>query len=239
MPLKQHTLAKLTGQSCKSTPYLRFDEEGWATIRKSPSLHTRSDHATLPTVQDKGNKPGQRLSTEVVSCLFVVIVHLNDVWFVSFRPRTGRRGGRAEREVSKDKLTYPLDEEGDNLNSYGEEKREYIQRAAGSLDAGNFSQRRKEPGESQRRQRGSKIGAMEKMKALLRVGVSLYPLPGTERVRDIEKAQAKERERLRVRVSEVHWIQRTGCWSAPPPLRFTLRRSWRKQEDVRVTSGVM
>lgn len=67
-----------------------------------------------------------------------------------------RRGGRAEREVSKDKVTYPLDEEGDNLNSYGEEKREYIQCAAGSLDAGNFSQRRKEPGESQRRPRGSK-----------------------------------------------------------------------------------
>lgn len=34
-----------------------------------------------------------------------------------------RRGGRAEREVSKDKVTYPLDEEGDNLNSYGEEKK--------------------------------------------------------------------------------------------------------------------
>lgn len=63
------------------------------------------------------------------------------------------------------------------------------------------------------------------MKALLRVGVTLYPLPGTEQVRDIEKAQAKERERLRVCVSEVHWMQRTGCWSAPPPLRFTLRRS--------------
>lgn len=79
MSLKQHTLPKLTGQSCKSTPYLRFDEEGWATVRKSSSLNTRSDHATLPTVQDKGNKPGQRMSTEVVSCLFVVIVHLNDV----------------------------------------------------------------------------------------------------------------------------------------------------------------
>lgn len=59
----------------------------------------------------------------------------------------------------------------------------------------------------------------------------------SERLR--ESAGERERERLRVCVSEAHWIQRTGCWSAPPPLRFTLRRSWRKQEDVRVTSGVM
>lgn len=29
---------------------------------------------------------------------------------------------RGEREVSEDKVTYPLDEEGDNLNSYGEKK---------------------------------------------------------------------------------------------------------------------
>lgn len=77
--LKQRTLPKLTGQSCKSTPYLRFDEEGWATVRKSSSLNTRSDHATLPTVQDKGHKPGQIMSTEAVSCLFVVVVHLHDV----------------------------------------------------------------------------------------------------------------------------------------------------------------
>lgn len=82
MSWKQHTLPKLTGQSCKSTPYLRFDEEGWATVHKSSSQNARSDHATLPTVQDKGNKPGQSMSTEEVSCLFVVIVHRNDVWFV-------------------------------------------------------------------------------------------------------------------------------------------------------------
>lgn len=96
--LKQRTLPKLTGQSCKSTPYLRFDEEGWATVRKSSSLNTRSDHATLPTLQDKGNKPGQIMSTEAVSCLFVVIVHLHDVWFVCFfRLRAVRRGGSAGR----------------------------------------------------------------------------------------------------------------------------------------------
>lgn len=36
------------------------------------------------------------------------------------------RGGRREREVSKDKVTYPLDEEGDNLNSYGEGKKKEL-----------------------------------------------------------------------------------------------------------------
>lgn len=67
-----------------------------------------------------------------------------------------RRGGRAEREVSKDKVTYPLDEEGDNLNSYGEEKREYIQCAAGSLDADFFF--------SEEKRAGSKSASTERIK---------------------------------------------------------------------------
>lgn len=61
------------------------------------------------------------MSTEALSCLFVVIVHLNDVWFVcvsAVAPCAGE--AEREREVSEDKVTYPLDEEGDNLNSYGE-----------------------------------------------------------------------------------------------------------------------
>lgn len=87
--------------------------------------------------------------------------------FVFSVPRTGAPGRQsAEREVSKDKVTYPLDEEGDNLNSYGEEekkKENIFSCAAGSLDAGNifffiffFLRGEKEPGESQRRPRGSK-----------------------------------------------------------------------------------
>lgn len=89
----------------------------------------------------------------------------------------------------------------------------------------------------------NKIGEKyRRWKELLRVGLSLYPVL-CERVRDIESMLERERERERetacMCVSEAHWMQRTGCWSAPPPLRSTLRHGWRKQEDVRVMSGVM
>lgn len=89
----------------------------------------------------------------------------------------------------------------------------------------------------------NKIGEKyRRLKELLRVGLSLYPVL-CERVRDIESMLERERERERetacMCVSEAHWMQRTGCWSAPPPLRSTLRHGWRKQEDVRVMSGVM
>lgn len=52
----------------------------------------------------------------------------NDIWFVCcfFLPLsspTGAGEAKQEREVSEDKVTYPLDEEGDNLNSYGTKKR--------------------------------------------------------------------------------------------------------------------
>lgn len=42
--------------------------------------------------------------------------------FVFPSPHRAPGRQRGEREVSEDKVTYPLDEEGDNLNSYGEKK---------------------------------------------------------------------------------------------------------------------
>lgn len=63
-------------------------------------------------------------------------------------------------------------------------------------------------------------------------------------VRDIERVQERERERLRVCVSEAHWMQRTGCWSAPPPLKIhfktrlkeTGRRARHERRDVTVAT---
>lgn len=40
----------------KSTWSLCFDEEGWATARKSSSRQTRAARATLTTDQDEGTK---------------------------------------------------------------------------------------------------------------------------------------------------------------------------------------
>lgn len=64
--------------------------------------------------------------------------------FIFFRPPcAGEAEQEQEREVSEDKVTYPLDEEGDNLNSYSE-NREYTRskRIAERWDI-TVSQRRK------------------------------------------------------------------------------------------------
>lgn len=55
--------------------------------------------------------------------------------FIFFRPPCAGEAEQ-EREVSEDKVTYPLDEEGDNLNSYGEKKENICRarRVAGCWD---------------------------------------------------------------------------------------------------------
>lgn len=123
-----------------------------------------------------------------------------------------------------------------------EKKRENTRRAPRIAVCWNItiSQRRKRWNKVSDASERNKIGKKKyrRWKELLRVGLSLYPLL-CERVRDIERVLERESETACTCVSEAHWMQRTGCWSAPPPLRFTLRRGWRKQEDVRVMSGVM
>lgn len=86
--------------------------------------------------------------------------------FVFPSPHRAPGRQRGEREVSEDKVTYPLDEEGDNLNSYGE-KKENIFSAPGIRWTLEIFRRgeKKKLGESQRRARGSKIGKIQKMKS--------------------------------------------------------------------------
>lgn len=155
-----------------------------------------------PQFRIRGTNPDKQCPQSWVAVYLSLLPTLNAVWFVCFPVPAPCAGEAArEREVSEDKVTYPLDEEGDNLNSYGEgkkKKREYIQCVWGSLDAGNFSQRRKKKKSWEKvsvEREDEKWEKYRRWKALLRVGVSLYPLPGTERVRDIERAQENERER--------------------------------------------
>lgn len=76
-----------------------------------------------------------------------------------FRPLcAGEAEQEQEREVSEDKVTYPLDEEGDNLNSYGQKKRIYAEHGR-LLDAGiTISQRRKSWNKVSHARERNKIG---------------------------------------------------------------------------------
>lgn len=123
--------------------------------------------------------------------------------------RQNKRG-----EVSEDKVTYPLDEEGDNLNSYGgrggKKKRRYVDfwMLKHSL---TISQRGKRwngvGGEREKEQNGPKnLQKMEK-RAFARRALPLSYAVST-RVRDIDGAQENERERGRARERD--------CVSASP-----------------------
>lgn len=109
---------------------LRFDEEGRATVRKSSSLkNTGCSRNSYHTYQDKGERTEARkkITSYPYDKLLIARINftVNDVWFVYFFRPPCAGEAEQEREVSEDKVTYPLDEEGDNLNSYGE-KRENI-----------------------------------------------------------------------------------------------------------------
>lgn len=59
-----------------------------------------------------------------------------DLFIFFFRPPcAGEAEQEQEREVSEDKVTYPLDEEGDNLNSYSK-NREFTRSQAGCWTPG-------------------------------------------------------------------------------------------------------
>lgn len=70
--------------------------------------------------------------------------------FIFFRPPCAGEAEQ-EREVSEDKVTYPLDEEGDNLNSYGGKKERIYAEHGGLLDFWDITI-------SQRRESRNKVG---------------------------------------------------------------------------------
>lgn len=238
---------------------LRLDEEGWATLRATSQPHTHKkgtgwSRNSFHIYQER--TPAKQRPVDAIRCWSAELIPpVNDVlicllfFFLSTHRAPERQNKRGE--VSEDKVTYPLDEEGDNLNSYGGRggKKEKIR---GFLDAetqpNNFSARK----EVERSRRRARKGA-KRAKKFTEDGEKSFCASGSPSIlrceykserhrrsaRERERERARERERLRVCVSEAHWIRSSGCWSAPPPLRFTLRRGRRKQEDARVMSAVM